>query len=98
MKSTEILIDGIEYKIKKLIAEKKQLEKDNESLRKELNQLKENNKDKENIINDLEEKTKTIRMAKSLNDKNEIRSVHNRIDQLVREIDKSIGLLNKLDK
>lgn len=98
MKSTEILIDGIEYKIKKLIAQKKQLEKDNLELRNQLNELQEKNKDKDNMINDLENRIETIRISKSLDSKKNVQSVHNRIDRLVREIDKSIGLLNKLDK
>jgi len=98
MKSTEILIDGIEYKIKKLIAQKKQLEKDNLELRNQLNELQEKNKDKDNMINDLENRIETIRISKSLDSKGNVQSVHNRIDRLVREIDKSIGLLNKLDK
>ncbi len=98
MNSTEILIDGIEYKVKKLIAQKKQLEKENENLRGEVEDLKNKNKDKDDIINDLEQKNEAIRLSKSLNEKDEIRSVHNRIDRLVREIDKSIGLLNKFDK
>lgn len=98
MKSTEILIEGIEYKIKKLIAQKKQLEKDNLELRNQLSELQEKNKDKDNMINDLENKIETIRISKSLNNKESVQSAHNRIDRLVREIDKSIGLLNKLDK
>ena len=98
MNSTEILIDGIEYKVKKLIAQKKQLEEENENLRGEVEDLKNKNKDKDDIINDLEQKNEAIRLSKSLNEKDEIRSVHNRIDRLVREIDKSIGLLNKFDK
>lgn len=98
MKSTEILIDGIEYKIKKLIAQKKQLEEDNLELRNQLKELQEKNKEKDNIINDLENRIETIRISKSLDTKESVQSVHNRIDRLVREIDKSIGLLNKLDK
>lgn len=98
MNSTEILVDGIEYKVKKLIAQKKQLEKEKTELLKQIEELKQQNTEKENKIKDLEQKVETTRMAKSLSNKEDVQAVHSRIDKLVREIDKSIELLNNTNK
>lgn len=98
MKQTEILIEGIEYKLKKLVEQKKQLATDNEKLEQQVNELKQELKDKDNKIKDLERKIETIRLSKSLASNENVHSVHKRIDELVREIDKSIGLLNNSDR
>lgn len=97
MKQTEILIEDIEYKLKKLVEQKKQLAADNKELEKQVNELKQELKDKENNIKDLERQVETIRLSKSLTNNENVHSVHQRIDELVREIDKSIGLLNNSD-
>ncbi|MCF8336675.1 MAG: hypothetical protein K9I74_01705 [Bacteroidales bacterium] len=98
MNSTEILVDGIEYKVKKLIAQKKQLEKEKTELLKQIEELKQQNTEKENKIKDLEQKVETTRMAKSLSKSEDVQAIHSRIDKLVREIDKSIELLNNTNK
>lgn len=98
MNSTEILVDGIEYKVKKLIAQKKQLEKEKAELHKQIEELQQQNIDKENKIKDLEQRVETTRMAKSLSNNEDVQAIHKRIDKLVREIDKSIELLNNTDK
>ncbi|MCF8232365.1 MAG: hypothetical protein K9J27_09260 [Bacteroidales bacterium] len=98
MNSTEILVDGIEYKVKKLIVQKKQLEKEKAELQKQIEELQQQNIDKENRIKDLEQRVETTRAAKSVSNNDDVQAIHQRIDKLVREIDKSIELLNNTDK
>ena len=98
MKQTEILVEGIEYKVKKLIEQKRQLQNQNENLVSVVEGLKIDLKKKETEINGLEEKVKTIGLSKSLTTKQDKIEIHQRIDELVREIDKSISVLNSLNK
>ena len=94
MSSAEILITGIEYKIRKLIglnetlkAENNQLKTEAEGLRSEVEQLRLK-------INELQQQQITLKLAKTLN-KEEKKTVKLKINELVREIDHCIGLLNK---
>lgn len=68
-----------------------------------VNDLTEKNKiltneieDKNKIINDLENKSKILKTAKTISISAEDKAdVKNKINKIVREIDKSIGLLNE---
>ncbi len=68
-----------------------------------VNNLTEKNKiltneieDKNKIINDLENKSKILKTAKTISISAEDKAdVKNKINKIVREIDKSIGLLNE---
>lgn len=95
MSSAETLITGIEYKIRKLIglneslrAENKQLKTEAEGLRSEVEQLKLR-------INELQQQQITLKLAKTLNKEEKKTEVKLKINELVREIDHCIGLLNK---
>lgn len=98
MKQTEILVTGIEYKVKKLIEQKKLLQQENEVLREEAEHLKQKLEEKDKDNNDLEEQIKTIRISESLLSYQNKKDIHHRIDELVREINKSISILNSLNK
>ncbi len=98
MKQTEILINGIEYKIKKLIEQKNLLLEENEKLKQEIERLNEAIEIKDNDISGLEEKVKTLNLSKSLVSAQDKKEIHQRIDELVREIDKSIRFINSLNK
>lgn len=98
MKQTEILINGIEYKIKKLIEQKKLLLEENEKLKDETERLNGVIEIKDKDINRLEEKVKTLNLSKSLVSTQDKKEIHQRIDELVREIDKSIRFINNLNK
>ena len=53
-------------------------------------------KDKNNLINELKNKTETLTIAKTISLTEEDKTdVKNKIKKIVREIDKSIGLLNE---
>jgi len=95
MKNTSTLVAGIEYKLRKLVDR-------HESLKKELQQQKEKITGLEQItdqqlktINQLEENINILKIAKSLEPGKGTVEARTKINELVREIDRCIGLLNK---
>jgi chromosome segregation ATPase len=95
MKNTSTLVAGIEYKLRKLVDR-------HESLKKELQQQKEKITGLEQLtdqqlktINQLEENINILKIAKSLEPGKGTVEARTKINELVREIDRCIGLLNK---
>ena len=97
MKQTEILVAGIEYKVKKLIEQKKLLQQENENLKSEVEGLKQELKEIKNDNKALEEKLQTIKVSSALLSNKDNKDIHHRIDELVREINKSISILNSFN-
>jgi predicted RNase H-like nuclease (RuvC/YqgF family) len=95
MESAETLIAGIEYKVRKLIGQTGILQEENKQLKNEVNLLKSEIEMLEARVTDLQEKQKTLKLAKSLNKEEKRTEVKLKINELVREIDHCIGLLNK---
>jgi hypothetical protein len=95
MKNAETLIAGIEFKVRKLIGQTGILQEENAKLREEVNTLKSEIEILESIISEQHEKLKTLKLAKSLNKEEKRTDVKLKINELVREIDHCIGLLNK---
>ena len=95
MKHAETLITGIEYKVRKLIEKNLSLKAENEKLTGETRSLQ---AQIENLIvlqHELENKLNVIKLAKSLNKEESRTNVKLKINELVRDIDRCIGLLNK---
>lgn len=95
MKHAETLITGIEYKVRKLTEKNHSLKADNEKLTGELRSLQ---AQIENLFvqqRELENKLTVIKLAKSLNKEESRTDVKLKINELVRDIDRCIGLLNK---
>lgn len=94
----ETKISGIDYKIRQLIESKKELEKhlsESERRNKELeSQIYNNNL----IIKQLEEKNKILNLGNTISDKGNTTEIKIKINRLIREIDKSIELLTKVEK
>ncbi len=95
MESVSVLISGIEYKIRKV----NQIYKDSINtvtlLRNKIEE-QEITINQQNIkIRELQEKLENINISKSIATRNEIAEAKTKIGELVREIDKCIGLLNK---
>ena len=95
MRNTSTLIAGIEYKLRKLIDK-------NESLKKELQQTIQQHKALEQLtdnqhkrIIELENNINLLKIAKSLEPGKGTVEAKVKINELVREIDRCIGLLNK---
>lgn len=95
MEKAETLVAGIDYKVRKLIGQTGLLQEENKQLKTEVNTLKSEIEKLESRVFELQEKQKTIKLAKSLNKEEKRTDVKLKINELVREIDHCIGLLNK---
>lgn len=95
MTNVETLISGIEYKVRKVLERNEVLKSENEKLTGEIRSLK---AQIENLMvkqSELENKLIVVKLAKSLNKEESRTNVKLKINELVRDIDRCIGLLNK---
>ncbi|MCX6305605.1 MAG: hypothetical protein NT040_11605 [Bacteroidetes bacterium] len=94
MKDVATLVSGIEYKLGKLIEHHQTQRTDNKKHTTEIQELKQVITEQKHTIRQLEEKIKILRIAKTLETKEGNVEAKLKINELVREIDKCIGLLN----
>lgn len=95
MESAGTLISGIDYKIRKLISEVEKLENERKQLNHKIEVLNTHIKSLELDIEGQQGRIKVLKLAKSL-DKEESRTeVKLKINELLREIDNCVRLLNK---
>lgn len=94
MGDEEILISGIEYKVRKLIEELKKEKADNIRLAEENKELKDRIITRERTIEEFEQKINILKTAKSLDTTKGSDEAKQRINELVREIDQCIAFLN----
>ena len=94
MKDVATLVSGIEYKLGKLIEQQYLDRADNKKNRAEIEELKQVVSQQKNNIRELEEKIKILKIAKTIETKEGNVEAKLKINELVREIDKCIGLLN----
>src|SRR5687767_7529153 len=97
MADLELTLTSLQSKIEKIVHLHKKLQDDYSKVVNEKQQLHKTIEEQRTAISKLEEKNKTIKLAKTLTDNNENNSTElkYRINELVREIDKCIALLNK---
>lgn len=88
-------IKGIKHEIKSLIEQQANLKNEIATLKHEQNTLKSELANYSKTIEFLTEKNKTLELANSLKQGEGNQNVKRRIDEMVREIDKCIELLNK---
>jgi DNA repair exonuclease SbcCD ATPase subunit len=94
MKEVDQLISNIEQKVRKLIDLRESCEIQNKELKQTLEELTKTIEKQENTIKKLEERNNILTITKSLESLQGNVEVKNKINELVREIDKCIGLLN----
>jgi len=94
MDDVTTLVSGIDFKVRKLIAQLKKLKEENETLIIELNKQKQSNEEQKQVIKGFEEKIRILKIARMTEGKEDNSDIRARINELVREIDKCIGLLN----
>ncbi len=94
MNEEERILTGIEHKVRKLAGQRQALKLENENKLDENRIL--NNKiiEQQKIIEELEGKIKNLTIANLLESDKGTTEARARINELVREIDKCIGLLN----
>jgi regulator of replication initiation timing len=89
------LVSGIEAKLKKLIAVNTSLASENSGLKLRQTDFIKKIEEQEKYIEHLTEKNNYLKIAKSVKQAEGNAEIKKKIDELVREIDKCIGLLNK---
>jgi len=94
MKDVATLVSGIDYKLRKLIEHHQLLRSENGGINKEIQELRLVNNEQREKIKQLEEKIKILKLAKTLENKEGNVEAKLKINELVREIDKCIGLIN----
>jgi phage shock protein A len=95
MESAVTLIAGIDYKIRKLISQVTKLENENKLLNDKVNELNKHIAELELNIEEQQDKFKVLKLAKSLNKEESKTEVKLKINELLREIDNCVRLLNK---
>ncbi len=93
----EILITNLKDKVKYLISLYERTREENRQLLIEKNQLLRQSKQKEAEIETLNQKYSNLLIASTLVNGNDTHESKIKINKIVREIDKCIALLNKLD-
>jgi hypothetical protein len=88
------LVSGIEYKLRKLIKRHQAILEESNSQTNEILELKLKIDQQKLIIKQLEEKINVLKLAKTLETKEGNVEAKLKINELVREIEKCIGLLN----
>jgi hypothetical protein len=94
MKDVATLVSGIEYKLGKLIEQQLIQRADNKKHISEIHELKQVINEQKHTIRQLEDKIKILKIAKTTETKEGNVEAKLKINELVREIDKCIGLLN----
>ncbi len=95
MTSAETLTTGIEYKVRKLLEKNSALKAENEKLSQETKALNARIENLKANVSELENKLIVVKLAKTLNKEESRTNVKLKINELVRDIDRCIGLLNK---
>ncbi len=93
----ETTLSGIDYKIRRLAEERNHLQEQVMELNEKNEELIEQNQHKEQIINQLKDQVKILKLRNSLADNGDPVDIKLKINQLIRNIDKSIALLTKVD-
>jgi hypothetical protein len=94
MPNVESLLSGIEEKSKKLMERCLDLQESLKVSKNEVNELIQLNEENKKTIKQLEEKIRSLIVAKTIENKEGTVAAKSRITELVREIDKCMGLLN----
>lgn len=95
MRKVEAIIAAVEAKVHRLGEQKHKAENELSSAKEKLRQMEGKIAELQSQVADLEEKNKVIQVAQSLNSGEGSSDARKRINELVREIDKCIALLNK---
>jgi len=94
MDKFSIIVSGLEYKIKKIVDLQNQILNENKKIKQEIHDKKNIIEDQKVIIKNLEEKIKVLKIAKTLEAGKDNNQAKLKINEIVREIDKCIALLN----
>ncbi|MFM9945287.1 MAG: hypothetical protein ACKVQB_08660 [Bacteroidia bacterium] len=95
MADIQILIKNIQQKAEKVVEKNHRLVQDNSALNDKINMLQRSVDIQRETIKDLEEKNKMLKIAHSIaTDDEGKKALKQKINSVIREIDKSMSLLN----
>lgn len=95
MADIQVLIQNIKEKAEKVVEKNKRLMHDNSVLNEKINMLQRSIDIQRETIKDLEEKNKMLKIAHSIaSDDEGKKALKQKITSVIREIDKSMSLLN----
>ncbi|MDC0303574.1 hypothetical protein OAL15_01040 [Flavobacteriales bacterium] len=95
MENLDIYISGLSERVEKLVSAQSDLKNENSKLRSRNSELEQAVHDQKNVLSKLEEENKVVKIAKAVTDDDEDRKEQRkRLNELVREVDKCIALLN----
>ena len=95
MENSAKMISSIEIKVKRLIEQQKEVKEKLKLYQNEIQEQKTINEQQQKTINELKEKIKLLKIAKTTETKEGAVDAKLKINEMVREIDKCIGLLNR---
>ncbi len=95
MEDASVLISGIEYKIKILAENNKTLFEENAKLKQQNSELNNLVQEQQIELKTLGEKIAILKVSKAIGSDTERQSAGIKINELVREIDECLNLLNK---
>ncbi len=93
----ETTLSGIEFKVRQLIDENSRLKTEALELTEKIEELTEIINSQKNTINNLTEETQIIKLRNTLVQKGDSAEIKLKINQLIRNIDKSLSLLTHVD-
>lgn len=96
MSEVEDLLARIEERVSQLVAENQELRDKISLLGKGQDAMQEAIKDKDILINNLTEQNKILKLGNALAQKGDSTEIKLRINQLIKDIDKSLSLMTKL--
>ncbi|MCK9163341.1 MAG: hypothetical protein WCR29_00330 [Bacteroidales bacterium] len=98
MEDLHKLISGIDYKVRNLIGENHKLEQTVISLQTEKQKLDKIVLEQSELINNLKEQIKTLKLGEAIKSSSDITEVKLKINNLVRKIDRCVGMITKTEQ
>ena len=95
MDDLSVILKGVEYKTLKLLKRLEQLESENFELKKEVLNLQKEEEENKLRIKNLEDKNKILKIASSIEGGENKTKAKLKINELLREVDRCLALLNK---
>ena len=94
MENLDTYITGLTGRVEKLAKAQSGLNAENAELKARNGELEQMITDQKNVLSKLEEQNKVVKIAKAVTDDDDRKEQRKRLNELVREVDKCIALLN----
>lgn len=98
MEDLETIIVGINFKVRKLLDDKRKLEKEIEGLKADKEEINKIVLEQSQVINNLKEQITTLKLGEAIKSSSDITEVKLKINNLVRKIDKCVGMITKTEQ